>query len=148
MDLVQKTFAVGLTIPDNEAFTAYETLRRIGLPIGGVRRATIWAFAVERAAAAALAGTIATLEAVFNPNKHALTERAAGRPERGEVWIAVRDEPPRATVGGRTIAGVRQIDRLTAWQLFDGDGASVDAAILDRAVETFLCNPAFQKAIR
>ena len=29
MATLQKTFAVGLTIPDNEAFTALETLRRI-----------------------------------------------------------------------------------------------------------------------
>jgi len=31
-----RTFAVSLTIPDNEAFTAYETLCRLGVPVARV----------------------------------------------------------------------------------------------------------------
>ena len=34
-----RTFTVSLTIPDNEAFTAFETLARLGIPVGRVARA-------------------------------------------------------------------------------------------------------------
>jgi hypothetical protein len=43
---------------------------------------------------------------------------------------------------------VRGIVRRTAWRLLDEHGADVAPNVLDRATETFLCNPAFQKAIR
>ena len=148
MPIVEKTFAVALTIPDNEAFTARETLRRLGVPVAHVRRATIWTFHVDAGAADELGARIAELETICNPNKHELTERPSGRPAAGEVWIATCDEAPLTRIGGRAIAGVRQIDRKVAWQLIDESGSLGDAALLDRAVETFLCNPAFQKAIR
>ena len=35
-----RTFAVTLTIPDNEAFTAYETLGRLGIDVARVVRRT------------------------------------------------------------------------------------------------------------
>jgi len=144
----QKTFAVALTIPDNEAFTALETLRRMGVGVGGVRRADIWTFDVDAAAAGTLAEILAAIETVFNPNKHELVERLGSRPIAGEVWIAPQDETVRASVGGRVIPGVHGVQRRIAWQLLDEAGRIVDPAVLDRAVETFLCNPAFQKAIR
>ncbi len=137
-----------LTIPDNEAFTALETLRRLGLRVGSVRRADIWTFDVEDAAADGLGQTIATFETIFNPNKHEIAERLGSRPLRGEVWIAPGDEAAVPSVGGRAIPGVRHIRRQVGWQLLDDEGNLVDPAVLDGAVETFLCNPAFQKAIR
>jgi hypothetical protein len=150
----QRTFAVALTIPDNEAFTALETLRRLGLRIGGVRRADIWTFDVDAAAADGLGETIAAVETIFNPNKHEIAERLGSRPLRGEVWIVAREEDvgdkgpaTGVRVGGRVIPGVRSVRRRVGWQLLDEVGNLVDPAVLDAAVETFLCNPAFQKAI-
>ena len=96
----------------------------------------------------AAAGTFASIETIYNPNKHRLTERDAAEPDPGEVWIAPRDEAPATRVAGRAIPGVRTIRRRTAWWLLDQSGRDVPPAVLDRAVETFLCNPASQAAIR
>jgi hypothetical protein len=148
MPVAHKTFAVALTIPDNEAYTALETLRSLGLHVGSLRRADIWTFDVEPPAADALAQTIATIETIFNPNKHEMVERPGSKPAAGEVWIAPQDEAPTRTVGGRAIPGVRGVRRRVAWQLLDETGMIAEPELLQRAIETFLCNPAFQKAIR
>jgi hypothetical protein len=140
-----RTFAVTLTIPDNEAFTALEALGRLGLGVARVQRADIWLF--EGEPPGELAATIGSIETIHNPNKHKLTERTDDRPGPGEVWIAARDEAPATLVAGRSLPGVRAIRRRTAWRLIDDDGRDVPKAVLDRAVETFLCNPAFQVAI-
>ncbi|MEA2786322.1 MAG: hypothetical protein QOF71_2426 [Candidatus Eremiobacteraeota bacterium] len=144
---VTRTFAVSLTIPDNEAFTALETLDRLGIPVARVVRADIWLFDADDAAAD-LASAIASNETIHNPNKHRLAERDSDQPAPGEVWIASRDEPPARLVAGRSIPGVTAIRRRTAWRLLDDSGRDVAPAALDRAVETFLCNPAFQVAIK
>jgi hypothetical protein len=141
-----RTFAVTLTIPDNEAFTAYETLGRLGIDAARVIRADIWQFEVDDSAGD-LARTVACIETIHNPNKHRLAERESDRPTSGEVWIASRDETPATLVAGRAIPGVSAIRRRTAWRLLDDSGRDVAPADLDRAVETFLCNPAFQVSI-
>ncbi|GAC1659603.1 MAG: hypothetical protein NVS4B13_04880 [Candidatus Elarobacter sp.] len=141
-----RTFAVSLTIPDNEAFTAYETLGRLGIRVARVARADIWQFELD-SGAADLADTIASIETIHNPNKHRLVERGSDRPSPGEVWIGSRDETPANRVAGRLIPGVRAIRRCTAWRLLDDSGGDVAPGELARAVETFLCNPAFQVAI-
>lgn len=143
-----RTFAISLTIPDNEAFTAYETLGRLGIDASRVQRADIWLFEVDDERAGDLASTVASIETIYNPNKHRLTERPNDRPSSGEVWIATRDEAPSTLVAGRAIPGVRAIRRRTAWRLLDDAGQDVAPAVMDRAVETFLCNPAFQVAIQ
>jgi len=143
-----RTFAVSLTIPDNEAFTALETLGRLGILVGRIVRADIWQFDADDSAAQDLASTIASIETIHNPNKHRLAERQSDRPASGEVWIASRDEAPARLVAGRSIPGVRGIRRRTAWRLLDDSGRDVAPAALDRAVEMFLCNPAFQVAIK
>ncbi len=148
MHTVQKTFAVALTIPDNAAYTAAATLRRLGLPVAGVDRADIWTFDVEPASAAALAGTIADIETIFNPNKHRLTERPGARPLAGEVWIAPQTAEPAARVGGLALPGVDSIARCVGWRLLDQTGAPVADDVLASAIETFLCNAAFEKARR
>jgi hypothetical protein len=142
---VTRTFAVTLTIPDNTAFTALETLGRLGIDVARVQRADIWIF--EGSLGDDLAATIGSIETIHNPNKHRLAERPADRPAPGEVWIATRDEAPATLVAGRSLPGVRAIVRRTAWRLVGDDGRDVPPAVLDRAVETFLCNPAFQVAI-
>ena len=143
-----KTFAVTLTIPDNEAFTAFETLGRLGMTVGRVARADIWQFDVDDDAAAGLASAVASIETIHNPNKHRLVERPANGPQSGEVWIAPRDEAETTAVAGRALHGVRGVRRRTSWRLQDESGRDVPRDELDRAVETFLCNPAFQVAIR
>jgi len=145
---VIRAFAVSLSIPDNTAFTAYETLGRLGIETARVVRADIWLFDVADDAGPGLEAAIAANETIHNPNKHRLAERPTDRPPAGEVWIATRDEPPTNLVGGRAIPGVRGIQRRTAWRLLDDAGNDVPATVLDRAVETFLCNPAFQVAIK
>jgi hypothetical protein len=142
-----RTFAVTLTIPDNEAFTAFETLGRLGVPVARIARADIWQFESDDPVPD-LAAKVASIEAIHNPNKHRLAERESDRPERGEVWIAARDEKPASLVAGRAIPGVHAIRRRTAWHLLDDAGAGLAPAYLDQAVETFLCNEAFQVAIR
>jgi len=139
-------FAVSLTIPDNEAFTAYEALVRMGLPIEAIERADVWRFVLDAAHADALRREIVTIETIFNPNKHRLEERANDVPAAGEVWVAPRDETQTTTVAGRTLPGVSAIRRATAWRVRAADAES--AALLERAVTEFLCNPAFQKVLR
>ncbi|GAC1580240.1 MAG: hypothetical protein NVS3B7_14710 [Candidatus Elarobacter sp.] len=146
--MTTRTFAVTLTIPDNEAFTALETLGRLGILVARVVRTDIWVFETDEAQAGDLPATVASIETISNPNKHRLTERPSDRPLPGEVWIASRDEASQTAVGGRTIPGVRAIRRRTAWRLLDDTGRDVPAADLDRAVATFLCNQAFQVAIQ
>jgi hypothetical protein len=143
---VTQTFAVTLTIPDNEAFTAFETLARLGIPVARVVRADIWLFDVD-APAGDLTATISSIETIHNPNKHRLAARESDRPLPGEVWVAPRDEAPATLVGGRAIPGVRGIRRRTAWRLLDDAGHDIAPREFDRAIETFLCNPAFQVAI-
>ena len=145
---VERAYVITLTIPDNEAFTALTTLTRMGLPVEAVVRTDVWIARVEAEHAAALDGTIRTIETVFNPNKHRLEVRGEARPGPGEVWITAHDETPAITIAGRTVAGVHGIVRRSSWRLLDQQGADVPAAVLDRATESFLCNPAFQKAIR
>ena len=143
-----KTFAVTLAIPDNEAFTAFETLGRLGVSVGRVSRADIWQFDVDDDAAPNLAATVAAIETIHNPNKHRLVERPSNEPQSGEVWIAPRDESEATAVAGRAVRGVRSVRRRTSWRLQDESGRDVPREQLDRAVETFLCNPAFQVAIQ
>jgi hypothetical protein len=147
-EIVERTYVITLTIPDNEAFTALSTLNRMGLPVEAAVRSDVWIASVDAEHAAALDGKIGTIETIYNPNKHRLEVRSDARPRPGEVWITAHDETPAITVAGRTVDGIRGIVRRTAWRLLDEHGADVPAAVLDRATESFLCNPAFQKAIR
>ena len=142
-----QTFAVTLTIPDNEAFTAFETLDGLGIPVARVARADIWQFDVDETAGD-LGATIGSIETIHNPNKHRLVERPSNEPQSGEVWIAPRDESETTAVPGRAVRGVRSVRRRTSWRLQDESGRDVPREQLDRAVETFLCNPAFQVAIQ
>jgi hypothetical protein len=147
-DVVERAYVVTLTIPDNEAYTALTTLARMGIPASSAIRSDVWIATVEAAHAPALDAAIRTIETVYNPNKHRIDVRPDAVPRAGEVWITARDETPAITIAGRTVAGVRGIVRRTAWRLLDEHGADVPAAVLDRATSDFLCNPAFQKAMK
>jgi hypothetical protein len=147
-EFVERAYVVTLTIPDNEAYTALTALNRIGLPVEAAVRSDVWIATVDAARAAALDGIIGTIETIYNPNKHRLEVRTDAGPRPGEVWITAHDETPAITVAGRTVDGVRGIVRRTAWRLLDERGVDVPPDVLDRATESFLCNPAFQKALR
>ena len=145
---VERAYVVSLTIPDNEAFTALTTLGRMGLLVESIVRADVWVANVANSAAAEqLDAAIRTMETIFNPNKHKLEIRTATRPQAGEVWVTSRDEAPATTIAGRTIPGVNGIVRHTSWRLLDDRGHDVAPALLAKATATFLCNPAFQRAI-
>jgi hypothetical protein len=140
------------TIPDNEAVTALLTLRKLGVDLGNLERGDVWRFEVEPPGAESLVAGLLKIETVFNPNKHALAVRDSALPRRGETWI---DEPGAAEFGappfriaGRLLAGVTRIERFTAWRLFDRHGVGASVEVVERALETLLCNAAFQKAIR
>jgi hypothetical protein len=144
---VERAYVVSLSIPDNEAFTALTTLLRMGLHVADVRRADVWVARIDPAHTAAVDAALATVETIFNPNKHRLEVRSDVRPRPGEVWVMARDETPATAVVGRSVPGVFGIVRRTSWRLLDEQGNDLPAADLQRAIEGFLCNPAFQKAV-
>jgi hypothetical protein len=145
---------VALAIPDNEARTALTTLQRLGIPLTGLERSDLYRCAVEEAEAESLVTTFGSLETIYNPNKHVLRIRETAQPEAGEVWIdEIGSEAAVATQGfvrvaGRTLPGVRSLERFTAWRLSVEPGRPAGAAVVEAATETLLCNPAFQKALR
>ncbi len=148
MTAIERAYVVSLTIPDNEAYTALTTLARMGLAVERAVRADVWLLAIDPASVEAIDRQIPTFEGIFNPNKHRLEIRAEAVPRPGEVWITSRDERPAITIGGRAVEGVRGVRRCTAWRLLDAHDGDVAPALLARATEMFLCNPAFQEAIR
>jgi hypothetical protein len=126
-----RAVAISLKIPDNTAYTALVTLRRLCVDVHRLERSDIYFF--ESNDAAALAKRVAADETIFNPNKHRLTVLDEPLPRAGEVWI----EP---------LAACRR-ERAGAWRLFDETGAPVSAAVLDAAIERLLCNPAIDRAV-
>jgi hypothetical protein len=143
---------VVLTIPDNEALTALATLRRLGVDLGSLERSDLWLFDVEPSRVGELVETVRETETIFNPNKHALHVRDVAEPREGEAWL---DEPAVAAlvgapvrVAGRRLPGVERAERFVAWRLRDRHGRPAAPEVVDRSLETLLCNPAFQRAIR
>ena len=144
---VERAYVIALTIPDNEAFTALTALARMGIAVGNVQRADVWLARVDPERATEIDAALATVETIFNPNKHRLEVRSDAAPRPGEVWVMARDETPATVVGGRSIPGLSGIVRRTCWRLLDEHGHDVSAADRQRAIDGFLCNPAFQKAM-
>jgi hypothetical protein len=139
---------VALSIPDNEALTALATLQRLGVPVDALTRADLYRCDVEEDAGHDLLATLRSLESIFNPNKHRIALRTGTAPLAGEVWIDALDalDPLDGLDWGRALPGIRRLERSTAWRLFDRDGSPTAASVVTAAVETLLCNPAFQKA--
>jgi len=114
--------AINLKIPDNAAYTALVTLRRLGLDLARVERAQI----VRNTTAAGVEAD----ESLYNPNKHHVTTLESDGPRAGEVWIVQERE-----------------DRPVAWRLFRAPGVPVSPEVLQAAAERLLCNPAIERAI-
>ena len=149
--MIEHAFEIQLVIPDNEAYTALTTLKRLDVPCDQVVRSDVHVFGAEDDVdAGELARLLMTIATIYNPNKHRLRALDAPRPKPGEAWIASSEIPQvreHVQVGGVELKGVRTAWRATSWRLLDRAGNTVPAEVLGRAVETLLCNPAFQRAI-
>jgi hypothetical protein len=150
--VIEHAFEIRLAIPDNEAYTALATLQRLGVTCAAIARTDIHVFGLDDAADAGdLEAQLKTIATIFNPNKHRLRAREEPRPSEGEVWISSAEVPAvheHVTIGGIQLRGVRTAWQATSWRLLDSAGKDVPERILDQAVETLLCNPAFQRAIK
>jgi phosphoribosylformylglycinamidine (FGAM) synthase PurS component len=117
--------AISLKIPDNAAYTALTTLRRLGVDVALVERSDIVVLDAPEGDEAA--SVVRANESLFNPNKHRLTVLERVEPRPGEVWIE---------------AGSRAI----GWRLFNGPGQPASRATLETACDVLLCNPAVERA--
>jgi hypothetical protein len=118
--------AIGLKIPDNAAYTALTTLRRLGVDVAAVERNEI--VRVEAPTAQAAAQLVRDDEALYNPNKHRLAVLEEDSPRPGEAWI-------------------EQDSRVIAWRLYAGPGQPVSHDVLASACDRLLCNSAVERAI-
>lgn len=132
--------AIVLTIPDNQARTAYSTLRRLGLAIGGLRRADVIVLE-DPAELGAFEAAVRQNEALFNENTHDLWAGPLEAPSPGELWI-IDDRPERFVIGklGHAV-------RFAGWRLEDAAGNPAAGEHLDEAARLLLCNPAVQRRI-
>lgn len=137
-----RTIAVRLKIPDNEAYTALTTLRRLGVDVGRLERAEIWQIR-DDGDPKDFALRVERNESLFNPNKHELQVLNADKPREGEVWIAELDAPEQPVRVESASVG----RRYTGWRLFSHGHDPADRATVQAAVERLLCNPAIERAI-
>ena len=146
--MVERTLAIRLKIPDNEAFTALRALQRLGVEVARMERSDVLQLECL-ANDAHLVDAVQHNETLFNPNKHEIEELAAARPRQGELWIEELGEDPalRGKLGGKAIEGVLAAKRYTGWRLFDQQGNPATAEVLERAASVLLCNPAIERAI-
>jgi hypothetical protein len=124
-----RAVAVNLKIPDNAAYTALVTLRRLGIDVAGVERSQIVRFA-DAPEPDVLVAAVESDESLYNPNKHRVTVLHADAPRPGEVWI-VQDDA----------------DRPVGWRLYIAPGMPASLDVLTQAAERLLCNPAIERAI-
>ena len=124
-----RAVAINLKIPDNAAYTALVTLRRLGIELAGVERSEIVRVA-DAPASQALVAAVEGDESLYNPNKHRVTVLDADAPRAGEVWIVADDA-----------------ERPVGWRLFTAPGVPASLDVLAQAAERLLCNPAIERAI-
>jgi hypothetical protein len=125
----RRAVAINLKIPDNAAYTALTTLRRLGIDVARVERSEIVRF--DRAPdPELLASQVERDESLCNSNKHRVTVLDDDAPRPGELWI-IQDNP----------------DRPIGWRLFTAPGEPAGSDVLTAAAERLLCNPAIERAI-
>ncbi len=126
---MNRAVAINLKIPDNAAYTALVTLRRLGIHVMRVERSEIVRFA-NAPEPQTLAAAVEADESLYNPNKHRVTVLDDDAPRSGEVWI-VQDDA----------------DRPVGWRLYSAPGVPAGPDVLAQAAERLLCNPAIERAI-
>jgi hypothetical protein len=125
----RRAVAIELKIPDNAAYTALVTLRRLGLAVERVERSQIVRYE-DAPSPKVLVDRVQGDESLYNPNKHRVTVLDGDVPRTGEVWI-VQDDP----------------DMPVAWRLYVAPGTPASTEVLKIACERLLCNPAVERAI-
>jgi hypothetical protein len=125
--------AIGLKIPDNAAYTALTTLRRLGIDVALVERNEI--VHVDAPNALEAAQMVRDDESLFNPNKHRLAVLEEDRPREGEAWIE------------RVLDPSNESSPVVAWRLYAGPARPVSRETLVSACERLLCNSAVERAI-
>ncbi len=125
----RRAVAIGLKIPDNAAYTALTTLRRLGIEVARVERNDI-VLVEDGGTAAQIVDRVQRDESLFNPNKHRATVLDGETPRPGEVWIEQDN-------GSRTVG----------WRLSTASGEPASKELLALACERLLCNPAVERAI-
>jgi hypothetical protein len=126
---MRRAVAINLKIPDNAAYTALVTLRRLGIELARLERAEIVRFD-DAPDPATLMAAVESDESLFNPNKHRVTVLESDTPRPGEVWI-VQDND----------------NRPVGWRLYSSPDLPADRAVLAQAAERLLCNPAIERTI-
>lgn len=145
---MRRVVAIGLRIPDNAAYTALVTLKRLDVAVERLERTEVWDVEDE-GDAKTLAARVEANEAIFNPNKHRLAVLPETSPRLGEAWIGEIDHhnEVREHLGGKGIERVTRARRYVGWRLFDANGHPVAREVVGAAVERLLCNPAIERAI-
>jgi phosphoribosylformylglycinamidine (FGAM) synthase PurS component len=151
--------AIDSIVPDNTAYTALVTLRRLGYTdLAHVERSEILTLDVDGrpGAAPAIVKQISHAEVIFNPNKHRLSFSDRSVPsERSELgeWEALvsdRDDDTSGLVrllqGPFGIAALRSLKRGVAWRLHDSSGPAPQARV-EWACRELLANPYSQTAV-
>lgn len=132
----ERAVAIGLKIPDNTAYTAFTTLRRLGVAVERVERFDILHLREDDATTDdALRRRVERDETLFNPNKHRLAILTDAAPRPGEVWIERLGDEGSA------------MRRYVGWRLFARDKEPASRETLAAAVEALLCNPAIERPI-
>jgi len=165
MNTYRASVTVRLKIPDPEAVTVGNTVRRMGYPVEDVRLSTRYSISVEcgsREEFEQFLGS-ATSELV-NPNKHfgstriGRRKRELGEPERFDrsryptrVAVTVDGDPEGSRVEGvlrdRYGYATARVSSERVWDLrVDSDNPELVASQLAGEPTYFLANPAFQKA--
>ena len=145
--------AIDAIVPDNTAYTALVTLRRLGYPeLARVERSEIVTLDVDGQPenSKGVVKQISHAEVLFNPNKHRLSYADSSGPSESnelgewEAFITDRDEDTTELVhllrGPFGISALRSLKRSIAWRLHDARGPAPQERV-EWACRELLANP-------
>jgi len=149
--------AIHSVVPDNTAYTALVTLRRLGYAeLTQVERSEIFSLDVDGqpSGASAIVTQLSHAEVIFNPNKHRLSFSVAnGAVDGAALWEALvtdRDDDTTGLVrllrGPFGISALRSLKRGVAWRLHGAKSPAPQARV-EWACRELLANPYSQTAI-